>query len=517
MGRFVTIDGGPTGPALHVADPSVPLDALVVDPRDVWRTQPEVRKVVDFVARNLASVPLHVYGRDGKDGRARVRDGLAATLLASPAPLTTPYRFWHTWHVDVLLFDRAAAVYLPDEGTDPAMLFRLPPSRFRIKRDEYGTPVKLIVWPKDGSEYHLDPQLAIFDTGYATAWNDVTPPIDALAQVLGESDDARRYRRDLLRNGARVSAVIERPVDAPSWDDAAWNRFKSQFAAYKAGGGDAGGTPLLEDGMTYKPVNAHSPDTVEVLEARKLTAAEVAAFYHVPPEMVGAREGTYANVDAFRQMLWSISLGPAISAWEQAVNDGLHRIAAMPPTQYVEAHVDAKLRGSFLEQSQATQSAVGAPILTRNEARRMRNLPAIEGGDELITPLNVLVGGLASPRDTGPGSGGGGGGATVTPPASEPADKTTTPSGYTPDEVAKLVTAASALIRSGFDPEAALAAVGLDPIDHLGLLPVTVQKPTVPENVDTALVDEVAKALVAASIVRKAVAARTVRGRVGGV
>lgn len=37
--------------------------------------------------------------------------------------------------------------------------------------------------------------------------------------------------------------------------------------------------------------------------------------------------------------------------------------------------------------------------MTRNEARRMRNLPAVEGGDDLVTPLNVLIGGQANPQD----------------------------------------------------------------------------------------------------------------------
>lgn len=43
------------------------------------------------------------------------------------------------------------------------------------------------------------------------------------------------------------------------------------------------------------------------------------------------------------------------------------------------------------------------------------------------------------------------------------------------DEISRLVNAAGILIRSGFDPEASLAAVGLPPIEHLGLLPVTVK------------------------------------------
>ncbi|WP_344089172.1 hypothetical protein, partial [Luedemannella helvata] len=37
-----------------------------------------------------------------------------------------------------------------------------------------------------------------------------------------------------------------------------------------------------------------------------------------------------------------------------------------------------------------------------NETRARNNLSAIEGGDSLITPMNVTEGGLASPRDTAP-------------------------------------------------------------------------------------------------------------------
>lgn len=400
MGRFVTIDGAATGPALHVADPPVSLSDLVVDPLDVWRTQPAVRKVVDYVARNLASVPLHVYARDADNGRRRVRDGNLAAMLGAPAPMLTPFRFWHTVHVDGLLWDRWAFVVLDADEDHPATFFRLPPRRFRIARGEYGEPVALVVWPKGGGEYRLDPSTAVLDAGYSSAWGDPTPPVVTLSDTLHEAAEAGRYRRELLANGARTAAVIERPVDAGAWDDAAWNRFRSQFAAYRVGGGSAGGTPILEDGMKLVPVDAFEPQKLETLKARQLTDAEVASFYHVPPELVGAREGTFANLDAFRQMLWSVTLGPSIAAWEQAVDLMLRPILDDRSGLYVEAYVDAKLRGSFIEQAAAYQSAVGAPIMTRNEARAQRNMPPVDGGDELVTPLNVLVGGLASPRDT---------------------------------------------------------------------------------------------------------------------
>jgi hypothetical protein len=44
-----------------------------------------------------------------------------------------------------------------------------------------------------------------------------------------------------------------------------------------------------------------------------------------------------------------------------------------------------------------------------------------------------------------------------------------------PTTLAPKVEAAGMLIRSGFDPASALTAVGLDPIKHLGLLPITVK------------------------------------------
>ena len=37
------------------------------------------------------------------------------------------------------------------------------------------------------------------------------------------------------------------------------------------------------------------------------------------------------------------------------------------------------------------------------------------------------------------------------------------------------IEAATALVRAGFDPQAALSTVGLDPVKHLGLLPITVK------------------------------------------
>ena len=78
----------------------------------------------------------------------------------------------------------------------------------------------------------------------------------------------------------------------------------------------------------------------------------------------------------------------------------LPMVGADPDETYVEFDLTEKLKGSFEERASILQAAVGGPWMTRNEARADNNLPPLEGGDELIVPLNVLEGGQSSPQDT---------------------------------------------------------------------------------------------------------------------
>jgi HK97 family phage portal protein len=242
----------------------------------------------------------------------------------------------------------------------------------------------------------------LFDSGYATVGADGTSPMLTLRQILAEQAEAVEWRRQVWRNGARVPTVIERPVDAPKWSADAKARFIAAFNAFLGRSSQAGGTPILEDGMKLVTVNAFNPTETRDIEGRQLTDAEVASAYHIAPELVGAREGTFSNIDAFRQMLYTINLGPYITQWQDVLNSMLVPLLAPGSNLYVEANLEAKLRGSFMEQASLLQTAVGAPYMLRSEARAVQNLPYVEGTEDLVTPLNVLVGGLASPTDTAP-------------------------------------------------------------------------------------------------------------------
>lgn len=378
-------------------------DPLVFDsrraPDEMWRSQPSVRKVVDFIARALASTPLKLYDRVSDVDRKRITDHPLAGLLSTPRPGSTAYRFWYSVIVDWMLWDRWCVTKTPDGTVGGRKLARIPARRFVFEMDLLDEPLSVKVSAADGQTTELPLTSCVYDFGYGECFGG-TSPMYTLRDILDESREAVAYRRSMWQRGARIPAVISRPA-GPKWDEKAKERFVEGWRAYAKDGGREGGTPILEDGMTIQKFESFSPRDTKDIEGRQLNDAEVASAYQIAPELVGARQGTYSNVDAFRQMKYRDSLGPYYVAWEQALNAYLRPEWPDADRFYIEADIDSKLRGSFDEQAAFLQTAVGAPWLTRNEGRARQNLPAVDGGDELITPLNVIEGGQASPTDSG--------------------------------------------------------------------------------------------------------------------
>jgi HK97 family phage portal protein len=403
----------PSPPGLYVVDPGIPLTTYSSPIDGIWSSQPSVRKVVDFIARNVASTPLHAYERVSDADRQRLDpEHPLSQVLAQPSPnipgepaAVTAYRFWHMLLVDWLMFDRWAAMKLEIGGQ--LKLQRFPARSFNLMIDHLDRVVAVRFWDANGRSQDLDPARFVWDSGYTDPANKYqspgtagTSPMATIQAILQEAAEAVAFRRSVWANGARIPAVILRDRPWPA-DGKARENFKASWQAFVKGGNKEGGTPILEDGMKLDTIDAFKPQDTGDLEGRKLTDQEVASFYHIAPELVGAREGNYSNMDAFRQGLYRESLGPYIWEFTAAINLWLTPELSDGKNLYVEADLDAKLAGSFQEQAQVLQTAVGAPWLLRSEARARFNLPEISGTDQLVVPLNVLVGGQASPTDSG--------------------------------------------------------------------------------------------------------------------
>jgi HK97 family phage portal protein len=376
-------------------------DRFHYDYATLYRLQPNMRTCVEFLARNIAHLGLHVFRRLSGTDRERLTDHSLAQLIKRPLPArykTTRYRLINALVSDLGIYFNAYWLKIKREGQ--LGLLRIPP--------EYVLPLGNLV----PSEYEvtIGARMRRFgpdDLIHFWGYNPENPvsglaPAETLRRILAEEHAAGDYREGFWQNSARITGIIERPAEAPEWHETARERFVAEFEELYSGGDNSGKTAVLEEGMKWKP-NAFNPQESEYLGGRKLTREECARAYHIPPPLVGILDhATFSNIREQHKHLYQDTLGPWLSMIEQDIELQLLEEFEDSEGVYIEFNIAEKLKGDFEDQAKALQSAVGRPWLTADEARGVMNRPGLGGdADQLVTPLNVIVGGQASPRDSG--------------------------------------------------------------------------------------------------------------------
>ena len=372
------------------------------DYAEIFRTQESVRTVVSFLARNVAQLGLAMYERVGDADRQRLQDHPLAVLLRKPNPWTSRYRFINALVHDFAIYDSAYWLKTLDNGAPN--LIRIPPTMVKPEGTDWLTPSAFKVRGSQGEKIYPRDQVVYF-RGYSPDSQDAgVSPLEALRRVLREEWTSGEMREQVMRNGARMSGYLLRPKDAPDWSDTARERFRKAWQSqYSGSGPNAGGTPILEDGMTFTAVSQTAKD-LQYVEARQLTREEVAVAYHVPPPMVGIlKDATFSNITEQHKMLYQDCLAPILTMIQEEIELQLiPDFEPVPDRFYVEFNLREKLTGSFEERADAIQKAVGGPTMTVNEARALDNRPPIDGGDQLIVPLNVTQNGNQDPIPAAP-------------------------------------------------------------------------------------------------------------------
>ena len=373
--------------------------------RRLYATQANLHAVVSFLSDSIAQLPLKVYTRKGETDRERDRDSVAAKLLWRPNPDQTAYEFMEGLTTEYYLMGVAVLWVLPDADSPSGYQLRIiprewiedqrsetnyAPSVLRVRASGSGTLIEI---PKD--EFVM---FRMYNPGNPGGYQS---PIAALRQTLNEQVQADRFRSEIWKSSGRFNAFITRPKDVQPWDDEQRTKFVTAFReAWGQGGANAGKMPLLEDGMEIKPYQFNAKEA-QYAETKQLSREDVAAAYHINPSLIWhTTTQTYASAKDNARALYADCLGPVIQMLQQRINSFLLPMIGADPDTYVEFDLTEKLKGSFEERASIIQSSVGGPWMTRNEARADNNLPPVDGGDELIVPLNVIEGGQASPQDT---------------------------------------------------------------------------------------------------------------------
>jgi HK97 family phage portal protein len=355
----------------------------------IYRHQPEVRVVIEFLARNIAQLGLHLHELVSETDRRRDRAHGSIRVLERPNFYTTRYRLIEQTVQDLAIFGHAFWIKVRRAGGAVVGLVPVPPERMSVAGDLFPVSYRYEI---GGRTRDLDPTEVVHFRHYdpIDGLRGVSP-LEALKGIVAESRAAAATRIAFWKNGAKLGGVIQRPKEAGTWTVEARDRFRRQFDEKFTGTGNAGRFPVLEEGMTFAPVVSTMVDA-ESVATWKLSREEAARAYHIPLPMVGILDhATFSNIKEQHRHLYQDCLGPWLEMLSQELElqflpdfDGFE-------TRYLEFNIAQKLAGSFEEQASALQTLVGRPLMSVNEGRARLNLSSKPGEDAIAAPLNMNV------------------------------------------------------------------------------------------------------------------------------
>lgn len=165
----------------------------------------------------------------------------------------------------------------------------------------------------------------------------------------------------------------------------------------------AGQGMLLDQGMTYTPVDMLTLQDAQTAQLKIQTMKRICGLFGVPPAMLGIDDQKYNNTQTMLDEFHKTTMYPMIINIEQKLKQHLLRGY---PNLYVRFDTKDFLKGAPLDQMNFVSAGVKAGIMTPNEAREYMNMPRIDGGDELVSSdkkIEPIPG--SSPQDTGGGGG----------------------------------------------------------------------------------------------------------------
>lgn len=348
----------------------------------IYRSQPAVRTVVGFRARNLAQLPVELLREKAENDYEVVKDHELARLLRRPTNQGSPFKFMFALVSDLSIYDRTLWIRVHDERLGRERLVRIPPAHFYVEGDQWEATGVRVFWAGEELSFTMDRVLYI--DGYIPERNyGGVPPMETLRNTINEELSASTYRGSMWKNGARLEHVLTRPLEAkrmsPDAKDRFWQRWNSRYS----GTINAARTALLEEGMGIEKLDAYSAREAQYIEGRKFNIGEVARLFYIPPTALGIMEGaTYANMTAAQRQLYRETFGPDIEFLQQEL---MRQLGPEDPTDKlsVRFNLGAKIEASMEELAPALQTLTGGPVLTPNEGRGKLKLPKLPDGDEL--------------------------------------------------------------------------------------------------------------------------------------
>lgn len=347
-----------------------------------------VYRCVGLIAGAVATLPCTFYRRTA-DGRERANHDYWWLFNEAPNLRFTAAAFWEFSVGQMLLRGDGIAYMVRRDRYSPTIDAVIPVHRDKVTILRVG----------DQLSYTITDTLADGSIGQFTAHQDDVLHFPGLGfdgvssksvigwaarQSIGIAIKADEHTAQVFGNGAHLQWAVKAPGKMSAEQKDA---FREAWIAKYSGAGVSRAPLVLTEGLDITQLSMNAVDA-QLLESRRFQVVDIARAFGVPPHMIGETTAATSWGSGIEQMsigFVKYTLQPHLARIEQEMN---RKLFPRSSRYFVEFNVDGQLSGDSKTQAEYFGKALGGPgsqgWMTVNEVRRLKNLPPIAGGDELV-------------------------------------------------------------------------------------------------------------------------------------
>jgi HK97 family phage portal protein len=337
-----------------------------------------------LISETAATLPIKIYERTADGRRAATDHPLYNILHSQPNADSTAVTFWEAMVAAMLLRGNGLAEKKYIGGRLVAMEF-LSPSCLKPKDKNCNV---FIYTGTDGKRREIPASKIFHVPAFSLDGRWGLSAISYGAAVFGSALASSAAANSTFQSGmtSKIAFTVDRVLKKEQRE-----AFRESLQAVK-GAMNAGESPLLEAGMDAKVLSI-PPKDAQLLETRTFSVEEVCRWFRVDPSMVGHGgkdsnwgTGLEQKVLAFL----TFTLRPWLTRIEQSINTNL-----LSPADRLKYYAEFSLEG-LLRADSAARAAffsvmVNNGILTRDEVRRLENLPPRGGNADVLTVQSAMT------------------------------------------------------------------------------------------------------------------------------
>jgi len=351
---------------------------------------------VRLLSETISTLPLRLYQRMPDGSRQTAKDHpLYQLLCRQPNPEMTPQRFMLMVVASICLRGNA---YVEKRMIGGRIISLVPllPQHIRVERTETGQLKYTDL--SSGTDRVIPTKNIMHIRGFGLDGISGLKPIGTGREIIGHAMSAEEAAAKFFAQGLQASGFLTveggAGQGAGTLTEAQRAKLRKSMEAFQ-GSRNAGKTMVLEAGLKYQGITI-DPESAQMLETRSFAVEEMCRWFRVPPFMVGHmdKQSSWASsVEAQNLHFLTNSLRPLLVNIEQEISRCL--IGIEDEDVFAEFAVEGLLRADSTGRSAYYNTALQNGWMSRNEVRRLENLPPIPGGDtytvqSALVPLDQL-------------------------------------------------------------------------------------------------------------------------------